>query len=406
MKKIFFIIIPVILIGYILIITLLPRTKSENVKPNDRVSSTPNVINTNKDMSSDHVKQVLNCKSCHTCESPTKKDPCLIDCPRSDMVSIFHSTKEGPDVVVLDQMSDNYTGVVFSHKIHSQMSEMSAGCTNCHHYNTTGPILSCRACHENIRTHEDKSVPDLKAAYHRQCTACHMQWSHENGCNSQCHLPRNSTSKITNEEYIQSILNRTHPVITEPAKLVWETNYDEGKTVTFFHDEHNKLFKIECKTCHSQDNCTKCHDANLKKDISSPVKINKTVEEHHKPCSSCHNVNNTCQKCHGEKELLPFNHGRSVGWTLKSYHSQLTCAGCHGNDTPKKLDRTCTSCHKNFVPGKFDHKKTGLVLSESHKDIECKECHTNNDFSIAPICKNCHDDKSYPSQSPGNKGKK
>ncbi len=406
MKKIFFIIIPVILIGYILIITLLPRTKSENIKSNDKVSSIPNVINTNKDMPLDHVKQALNCKSCHTCEYPTKQDPCLINCPRNDMESIFHSSKEGPDVVVLDQMSENYTGVVFSHKIHSQMAEMSSGCTNCHHYNTTGPILNCRECHDNIRTREDVSIPDLKAAYHRQCTACHLQWSHDNGCNSQCHLRKDANTQPLSKEQINAITNKTHPVRTEPTKLIWETNYASGKIVTFFHDEHNKLFKIDCKTCHSQDNCIKCHDSKIKKDLNNPIQTTKSAEEHHKPCSTCHSVTNNCQKCHSEKETSPFNHGRSVGWTLKSYHSQLTCAGCHGNGTPKKLDRTCTNCHKNFVPGKFDHKKTGLVLSESHKDIECKECHTNNDFSIAPVCKNCHDDKSYPAQSPGKKGKK
>ncbi len=346
MKKLFFIIIPVILIGYIIIVMLLPRTKSEVIKTNDKISYTPNPINNNQDMPSDHGKQLLNCKSCHTCEYPTKQDPCLIKCPREDMESVFHSSKEGPNVIVLDEMSDKYTGVVFSHKIHSQMSEMTSGCSDCHHYNTTGPILNCRVCHNIVRIREDVTVPDLKAAFHRKCTECHKQWSHENGCNSQCHLRKDSNTPTRNEEYIKTISNKIHPDRSAQSKMIWETSYNSGKIVTFFHEEHNKLFKIDCKSCHSRDNCTKCHDTKNKKDLNNPIQSNKSTEEHHKPCSTCHSVTDNCQKCHLEKESLPFNHSRSTGWTLKSYHSQLACAKCHGIGTPNKLNRNCTaSCN-------------------------------------------------------------
>jgi len=406
MKKIFFIIIPLILIVILAVSTLLPQNNLQRLEADKGNLYNKSQKNISPDNPKEHLNQALNCKSCHASIYPTKNDPGLRSCPRKNMISEFPSSKTGPDVVVINEMSDNYTGVVFSHKIHSQMSEMTVGCTGCHHYNTTGPVLNCRECHESSRSREDVSVPDLKAAFHRQCMSCHKQWSHENGCNTQCHQRNSAAVKSADKQTLDAIKEKNHPKLTEPSKLVWETNYDAGKIVTFFHDEHNQLFRINCKSCHSSDNCIKCHEPKAQQDLSKPVKIKKSFEDHHKPCITCHEGNN-CQKCHKEKEMTPFNHGKSSSWTLKSYHSQLTCTKCHGDRMPyKKLDKNCTSCHKNFTPGKFDHNKTGLILSENHRELECISCHSNNDFAREPGCKMCHDDKSYPAQTPGKKGKK
>ena len=398
MKKVYFIIIPILLIGYLIVLTLIPRTNSQNLKSGNEISGNQNQISIEPEMSSDHINQAQDCKSCHACENPTRKDPCLINCPRNNTISDNHSPEEGPEEVVINEMSENYSGVVFSHRIHSMMSDMSIGCEGCHHYNTSGPILNCRKCHENIRDFENVSVPDLKAAYHRQCMNCHKQWSHENGCNNQCHLLKGSETKLQ----LQNAAGKKHPNLPEPTKMVWETNYENGKIVTFFHNEHNHLFKISCRTCHSQDNCIKCHESKSAPiDYNKPVKIQKSLEEHHKPCFSCHQDNN-CQKCHKEKEMAPFSHSRTTGWVLKSFHSNLACAKCHGNQIPfRRPDKNCVSCHKNFTKGNFDHKVTGIILSDVHKEAECNNCHLNGDFSKNPDCKMCHDDKSFPSQIPG-----
>jgi len=322
------------------------------------------------------------------------------------MISVYHPPKEGPEVVVIDEMSEYYTGVVFSHKMHSEMSEMSTGCIGCHHYNTTGAVLNCRKCHESTRTRENVSLPDLKAAYHRQCMTCHEQWGGENGCNTQCHSRKGPDSQVRLQQLIKEIRGKTHPTRPEPTKMVWETNYDKGKIVTFFHDEHVQLFKLNCSDCHSGDNCVKCHESKTPKDFSQTIEITKSEDQHHLPCSNCHYIN-SCQKCHKESEMMPFNHGRNTGWNLKGYHSKLDCAKCHGSNTPfRKLDNNCTSCHKDFTKGKFDHKLTGLVLSEVHMESECNDCHADGNFAKTPTCSGCHDDKSFPADSPGKKGKK
>jgi hypothetical protein len=117
-------------------------------------------------------------------------------------------------------------------------------------------------------------------------------------------------------------------------------------------------------------------------------------------------MGNSCQKCHQEKELTPFNHGKTAGWILKSYHSNLECSKCHGSKMPyRKLDNNCTSCHKNFT-SEFNHELIGFAFSENHKELECINCHANKDFTSGPVCTGCHDDKSFPADVPGKKVQK
>lgn len=348
--------------------------------------------------SKNHSLQNITCKTCHTCDVPTKQDPCLVACPRDEMITVHQAAEEGPDVVRIDKLVNKYLPVNFSHKIHAQMSEMSGGCANCHHYNTSGPIIACSDCHSVERKREDISKPDLQAAYHRQCIDCHKEWSHSTDCTS-CHLQKGSTVASKDQ-----ILTKNHPKVSEPEKLIYETNYNKGKIVTFFHNEHTNLFGADCVSCHKNDNCTRCHDTKNVKTISLniPEKITKSASEHHQPCFKCH-ANDKCTKCHLDKPAGPFNHKISTDWALNGFHKKLECAKCHGtNNKFVKLDNNCSSCHKNFTAGSFNHEKTGLKLNEMHGEFDCSDCHIANNFSNKPDCSNCHDDKSYPKDKPGN----
>lgn len=398
MKRMFFILIPLIILSFFAGKAFEPARVTQKNITEAPPGNIPVQDNKNKfhDNTSERVKQTLSCKSCHSSEYPTKNDPGLLDCPRTEMIPIIHPSTEGPEIVVIDEMSDYYTGVVFPHKIHSEMSEMSGGCNGCHHYNTAGPVMNCRKCHEGSRSREDITVPDLKAAYHRQCMTCHKEWSNENGCNNICHKRKDPSNKLS----VDSFAGKTHPKLTLPGKIVWETRSKINKTVTFFHDEHIQIFKLECKSCHTRESCVKCHSPKARGNSNELIKIEKSVEEHHKPCSNCH-LGNSCQKCHQEKEMMPFNHAKTTGWVLKSYHSNLECSKCHGSRMPyRKLDNNCASCHKSFTTA-FDHKLMGFIFSENHKELECKNCHVNGDFIKKPVCTDCHDDKSLPTDVPG-----
>ena len=353
-----------------------------------------------------HSKLTISCKTCHTCDVPTKDDPCLVICPRQRITIVYQKPEETPELIAIDQLKDRYGPVYFAHRIHAQMSVISGGCENCHHHNTSGPVLSCNNCHEQSRQREDISLPDLKGAYHRQCMQCHQKWSHETGCNS-CHVPIQQATGLQKEEYEKKLSGKFHPPVTEPAKIVYETNYDDGKFVTYYHNDHVKNFKLNCTNCHAQEGCTKCHDVNHAAGKTSKlIKEAKPLEEHHQNCFSCHAKDN-CTKCHSDKEREPFNHEKSAGWTLNKFHVSLSCDKCHDPKQPvKKLDTECIHCHTNFSTGAFKHSVTGLRLNEQHGSLNCEDCHIGNNFAVAPSCNGCHENFVYPKQSPGTRTSK
>ncbi len=89
----------------------------------------------------------ITCKTCHSCDIPTKENPCIIPCPREKMVSIDQFPEEGPAVLTIDKFkkqSDIYAPVIFSHLLHAEMSGMAGGCKMCHHYNPPGQVIGCR----------------------------------------------------------------------------------------------------------------------------------------------------------------------------------------------------------------------------------------------------------------------
>lgn len=350
----------------------------------------------------DHSKLNISCKTCHTCDVPTKSEPCLVLCPREKVATVYQKPEQTPELIKIDQLSNRYSPVYFSHRMHAQMSEMGGGCQSCHHYNTSGPILKCSNCHETSRKREDVSVPDLNAAYHRQCIDCHREWSRTTDCNS-CHIPKKDLKGDEKLALQKNYSNKNHPEVLEPTKLVYQTKSDKGKLVTFFHNDHTKKFGLDCVTCHKQESCTKCHDVNRTTDSNlKTVSTKKTFEEQHKNCISCHPKNETCSNCHSDKALEPFDHGKSTGWALKTYHSKLSCSNCHGSKIPyKKLDNKCSNCHVGWNSETFKHSVTGLQLDETHTDFECSDCHAGEDYSKKPSCDGCHDDMIYPQNKPG-----
>ncbi|MGB5138194.1 MAG: cytochrome c3 family protein, partial [Candidatus Zixiibacteriota bacterium] len=113
----------------------------------------------------------VNCRQCHTCEVPTLREPCLVSCPRTQMVhqSANHALQDAPDSMLLSQLADLYQPVHFNHKVHASMAQMGTNCVTCHHYSPVGQIPPCRDCHSPLSESTDLKKPNLKGAYHRQC---------------------------------------------------------------------------------------------------------------------------------------------------------------------------------------------------------------------------------------------
>jgi hypothetical protein len=344
----------------------------------------------------------MTCLTCHTTDVPTKEKPSVRSCPRALMATVRHSAEEGPDVITMNALSDSasvYAPVRFTHRAHAEMSEMAGGCTMCHHYNPPGRVLGCGECHEVNRLRANLGRPDLKGAYHQQCLNCHRRWSNDTGCRS-CHALRSEGVAVRTEE--EQRRGRTHPAVTKPTRIVRETAYEEGRLVTFYHNEHVDLFGLECADCHSSESCIRCHQKG-KRASTQPV----AVRLGHESCERCHNVNERCDRCHGAEPKPGFDHQRRTGWALKQYHERLECRRCH---TKKNvftgLSSLCTTCHKEWTPENFRHAVVGLALDRNHAELTCDACHTDERFAAKPSCEGCHEQFRYPEKSPGKRVKR
>jgi hypothetical protein len=321
------------------------------------------------------------------------------------MIKEYPSPEVGPDVIVISKLEDRYTPVIFSHKLHAQMSEMTGGCLGCHHYNTLGPILSCANCHSRDRKRDDVRTPDLKAAYHQQCLDCHRQWSRQTECIS-CHKQKSEGESLDLTKVTSELIMKSHPPIKEPAKIVYKTNYEKGKLVTFYHNDHSIRFELECISCHKNENCIRCHDVEkasigINGFYDSTVTISSSEEERHNRCFTCHE-NDKCSFCHQYKEMKPFDHKVRTDWTLTKYHQGVTCPQCHQDKTNySNINKVCNNCHYDWNPEMFDHKITGLILDKNHVENDCQDCHIDKNFSANPTCDNCHEDMIYPNDIPG-----
>jgi hypothetical protein len=328
------------------------------------------------------------CSNCHACDSPTAEEPCLIACPRhSDHFYGHHEAGEGPDVVIIDQLTDLYSPVVFAHRLHADMANMSGGCENCHHYSEqSGTIPPCRSCHPADLQEVDMSMPALKGAYHRQCINCHLDWAHENACGF-CH-EEGTVADTT------GILGVPHPLIEATDIYNYQTTYEDGPVVSFHHGDHIDQFGLQCVDCHRGDSCKSCHDTG----VHEARKIDHTVT-----CGACH-AERDCAFCHTDAPRDCFHHATRVGWDLEPYHSDVECRTCHGEPQQFRTPAgACAGCHIHWETGTFDHRKVGLALDEMHGELDCVDCHEDRAFHRPPSCESCHDEPMYPDQVPGEK---
>jgi len=338
-----------------------------------------------------HTQMNLDCKKCHVCDTPTKSNPCLIMCPRNSIDMVSHSPKEGPDNIIIDMIDndeDLYGPANFTHKLHSEMSLMAGGCSICHHFNPPGKIVKCSTCHETSRKRTDLSIPDLKGAFHRQCMGCHKTWEEKSKCES-CHQ---LNSHISESKQIAK-MEKVHPEISIPIKVIYETDSDEGNIVTYFHNDHSSLFGYECNDCHDQESCANCH---------AEIKLESIKPDIHDRCSTCHDTENNCNKCHKENISAPFSHKLKTGFALTDYHTGIGCISCHKTKNSfTGLNKNCTTCHID-KEGYFTHGITGIKLDETHVELDCENCHQINNYSKKPTCNECHDDDiSFPNSIPG-----
>ena len=324
----------------------------------------------------------VTCSDCHTCETPTITDPCLQACPRPRI----GYKKVAPDTIIIDLLENLYVPVSFPHKMHMHLGKTDKDCGTCHHHTPPGhgyPV--CQECHTIEPSVESPIQPTLKGAYHQNCMACHMEWSHDKKC-VVCHAKKGEEVAVV----------RHYPGVEEPMKMVWPSEeFDKGTKVTFFHKNHVELYGFACTKCHQGESCRNCHDKGEPR-----YKFARDADAFHDMCNQCHGKR-SCEWCHRTEEIAAFTH---AAWPLNRYHKPLSCAKCHKTKGKfKGLSRRCEACHSDWSTANFNHAKiTGVELDEIHLEMDCGDCHMDRNFARKPTCDACHDDgRSYPASKPG-----
>jgi hypothetical protein len=349
----------------------------------------------------------LPCSFCHTCDNPTLRYPCLRlrGCPRRASAAIEKEPgrRRGPDFVILDKLQALYLPVPFDHRGHAEMADMIDGCAMCHHHTPKGAAHpTCESCHETSPKQADIRKPSLKAAYHRQCMSCHREWSGTTHCTA-CHPPR--VGQDQDASTAEGLLGKMHPPVSMPHTEIYESRSkpSPGTKIIFRHKEHIDRFGLKCAHCHREDTCSRCHG-----EREGDEQSERTLTEHHAPCSRCHDVESkaACDHCHwkeGEAKPKPFEHA-ATGWALNRHHVKLACRTCHKEVPFRKLDRDCNACHSDWSPSSFDHAVTGQVLDKDHEEANCADCHAERKFDRPPRCNECHEEDegvAFPEKRPG-----
>ena len=345
----------------------------------------------------------LDCRACHTAATPSKNAPALLACPRLKVTG-YHPIDEAPLAMTLGKAGARYGPVNFAHRAHAHMAETGKGCNGCHHYDQARPIQKCKNCHAVSRAREDLSKPDLKAAMHRQCLDCHLDWNPTGACSS-CHATKGAATATTGAA-VKASASRKKSVVTAPQRIVYETGAKEGKSVTFFHADHTQRFALACAECHQQQACRACHDSKRAGADNAVLTVKTaaglTDEQAHARCATCH-ARDACATCHKgmPTPTIGFDHGRRTGFALNRFHAPLACKQCHtASGAYARVAADCEGCHKGWQT-KFDHARTGLALDDQHAGTDCVGCHEDKAFRAPPTCTSCHTDKTWPAQKPG-----
>ena len=77
--------------------------------------------------------------------------------------------------------------------------------------------------------------------------------------------------------------------------------------------------------------------------------------------------------------------------------TQTTCVACHLAKDPHegRFGTDCAGCHNtaNWNEASFDHSKSAFPLTGAHMQVQCAQCHTNNQFAgTSSACVSCHVD--------------
>lgn len=269
-------------------------------------------------------------------------------------------------------------------------------------------VVQCDECHKN-------AAAGQYAGLSTNCETCHI--SDFNSTTNPNHLAIVSGTGLEAQAFAPANCKTCH------------VNFDTWNNAIFDHTSTgfaltNGHANLLCTQCHIGNNynlniaATDC--GNSQCHLTTWTQTNNPVHPSAGPafaasqCSTCHNTVSW--------NTAIFNHS-TTGFALTNGHANLQCAQCHLNgnynltitpidcgnsqchlttwqQTNNPVHSTagsafatsqCATCHNtvSWTTAIFDHSTTGFLLTQGHANLQCTQCHINNNYALTITATQC-----------------
>jgi hypothetical protein len=286
------------------------------------------------------------------------------------------------------------------------------------------------------------------------CQTCHTGGNWKAGTADK--FDHSSTSFLLEGTHADLTCSQCH----EGSSLTEKHQFDrlEGECSSCHEDVHNNEWGSDCQRCHTPEtwtldsrqmnhdltrfplqgphrslSCESCHLASQPAGQSLPVDCWGCHKQDYRnslnPRHSILVLDTDCERCHSPSESRwqqsTFDHA-AAGWQLTGMHAQASCESCHTQDVTTAVINcaschlpdyeasqdpahassgyplNCMRCHDSFSWNtSWTHARTGFPLEGEHEDLNCSQCHVNQNFSDTPeSCSSCHLSAYESSQAP------
>lgn len=274
--------------------------------------------------------------------------------------------------------------------------------------------IPCQNCHTAASWKPIRAIPE----FDHNRTRYPLHGMHENVACVQCHTkPVFSNVGTKCADCHADIHRRQFGAACEQCHTVagWNVSMQSIRN----HDNRFPLMgahaTLDCEACHKSaavgqfvglsTQCYSCHA--------------QTYQLATNPNHVASKFSITCEQCHAMDNWLNarFDHS-AIGFPLTGAHASLQCAQCHVNNNFNITNATCVSCHLKdyqattnpghvalgfsqncvqchttaaWIPANFNHSAVGFPLTGGHANLQCTQCHVNNNFSLtSTACVSCH----------------
>ena len=283
---------------------------------------------------------------------------------------------------------------------HSPHGPLNIPCQNCHTFSGWKPIRSMpefnhdqtryplRGMHQNVACTQCHTKP-VFSNVGTKCADCHAD-IHKRQMGADCEQCHTVKGWQVSVQQIQNHQNRL-PLLGAHAALSCDSCHKSAAVGQF------QGLSTACYSCHAKDYTA----------TTGPV-------------HSAAGFSITCEQCHRFDNWfgVRFDHLKYAGFALTGMHATLNCTACHANNQFKGAPATCAGCHLpdyqkttnpnhvtfNFPqscqschttsawqPAYFDHNSVGFPLTNGHANLQCSQCHVNNNYKLTTgACNTCH----------------